>query len=64
MCSRVLQSSWADEDAQHVYSCVDLYFVSQVNFPAAVVFFTCMDSGSLLHLVEMCFSCVVVVWLV
>lgn len=64
MCSRVLQSSWEDEDTQHVYSCVDLYFVSQVNFPAAVVFFTCMDSGSLLHLVEMCFSCVVVVWLV
>ena len=51
----VLQSSWEDEDTQHVYSCVDLYFVSQVNFPNAVMFFTCTDSGSLLHLVEMCF---------
>lgn len=28
---KYLQSSWEDEDTGKIYSCVDLYFVSQVN---------------------------------
>lgn len=33
-----LQSSWEDEETHKVYSCVDLYFVSQVSFSNFIVF--------------------------
>lgn len=36
-----LQSSWEDQDTHKVYSCVDLYFVCQVN-ELVVLFFLYM----------------------
>ena len=32
-----LQSSWEDEDTRKVYSCVDLYFVTQVYNSAGLL---------------------------
>lgn len=33
-----LQSSWEDEKTRKVYSCIDLYFVSQVSFSSFIMF--------------------------
>lgn len=51
----VLQSSSEDQDTRQVYSCVDLYFVTQVNLPDKLMLFLGKDSGCLPHLVKTCF---------